>query len=170
MSPNPEYKLVQGLPGGGKTELLTWIRFLLEEVWFFVHGVHFVMTARLNSMADNLHGVTMHKYWRIRFQNSGGAFVNSTSNGDAWTDLLTRCASLKLLFIDEIETCDIQLLAQVEEKQVACSARHDMFASEGGDSQNAKRLWGGVNVVMTGDWWQLTPTGGVAVMSNPVKH
>ena len=128
------------------------------------------MTARLNSMADNLHGVTMHKYWRTAFQNSGGAFVNSMSSDDAWADLLTRCASLKWIFIDEVETCDIELLAQVEQKQIACSARQDMFAREGGDSQSAKRPWGGVNVVMTGDWWQLTPTGGVAVMSNPVKH
>ena len=109
MSPNQEYKLVHGLPGGGKTELLKLIRSLLEDVWLFVHGVHFVMTARLNSMANNLHGVTMHKYWRIAFQNSGGAFVNSVSSDDAWTDLLTRCASLKRVFIDEIETCDIQL-------------------------------------------------------------
>ena len=112
----------------------------------------------------------MHKYCRIAFQNSGGAFVNSMSSDDAWADLLTRCASLKVIFIDEIETCDIELLAQVEQKQIACSARHDMFARQGGDSQNAKRPWGGVNVVMTGDWWQLTPTGDVAVMSNPVMH
>ena len=27
-----------------------------------------------------------------------------------------------------------------------------------------------MNLVMTGDWWQLNPPGGVAVMSNPVKH
>ena len=112
----------------------------------------------------------MQKYWRVPSQNSGGSFVNTLSNDDAWTELLTRCASLKWIFIDESEACDNQLLAYCEEKQVACSARHDTFAREDTESQNQKRPWGGTNLLMTGDWWQLTPTGGAALMSYPVKH
>ena len=145
MSPHPEHKHVHGLPGGVKTELLKWIRALLEDVWVFAHGVHFVMTARLNSMADNLHGVTMHKYWRIQFQNSGGAFVNSMSTDDAWTDILTCCASLKWIFIDEVEACDIQLLAQVEEKQLAYS--RDMTCLQ--DKVGSHRIPSDHGVVLT---------------------
>ena len=36
-----------------------------------------------------------------------------------------------------------------------------------GKVSDLPRAWGGVNVMFIGDWWQLHPTGGIAVMSNP---
>ena len=94
MSPNPEYKLAHGLPGAGKCQVFKWIRSLLEEVWLLVHGVHFVMTAPLKSMADKLHGITMHKFWRVPFQNNTGSFVNTRGDDDAWAKVITRLVNL----------------------------------------------------------------------------
>ena len=33
--------------------------------------------------------------------------------------------------------------------------------------QRNPRPWGGLNVMLIGDWWQLHPTGSMAIMSNP---
>ena len=110
MSPNPECKLAHGLPGSGKSQVFKWIRSLLGEVWLLVHGVHFVMTAPLNSMADNLHGITtMHKFRRVPFQNSADYFVNARSDEESWTEVMSRLASLQWIFIAVIDTADIAL-------------------------------------------------------------
>ena len=76
------------------------------------------MTARLNSMADKIHGVTMHEFWRVVFRNSAGFFVNTRSDEDSWAEAMTRWASLQWILIDVIETADIALLAVCEREQV----------------------------------------------------
>eukprot|EP00973_Karenia_brevis_P026617 3672412-Karenia_brevis.AAC.1 len=45
-----------------------------------------------------------------------------------------------------------------------------MFKKTGGIESNTNRHFGRVNVLFSGDFWQLHPTGDIAVMSNPHKH
>ena len=71
--------------------------------------------------------------------------------------MVTKLSLLQWIFIDEIETADIGLLAQVENKQTEFSARPTIFKRVNSDEKELLRPWGGVNVMMTGDWWQLHP-------------
>ena len=157
MSATPVYRLIHGLPGAGKTEVFKWLRSYFEDVWQYRHGDEFVFVARMNSMADNIQGTTLHSYWKIAFQSHQGCYVNLKDNDDSWTSMVTKLSLLQWIFIDEIETADIGLLAQVENKQTEFSARPTIFKRVNSDEKELLRPWGGVNVMMTGDWWQLHP-------------
>ena len=63
----PLLRLIHGLPGSGKTELLLWIQTYFEDVWGWTLGNEFVFLAPLNSMASNCGGVTVHSWGKIQF-------------------------------------------------------------------------------------------------------
>ena len=83
---------------------------------------------------------------------------------------MTRLASLQWIVFVEIETAGIALLASIECRQLEWGARLDVSSRVDGNPEKEKRPLNGTNVLMTGDWWQFTSTGGVAVMSNPVPN
>ena len=56
MSTMPLYRLIHGLPGSGKSQVLLWVRDYFETVWHWTHGEQFVFVASMNSMADNIGG------------------------------------------------------------------------------------------------------------------
>lgn len=64
----PICRLVHGLPGSGKSQLLKWIRNYFEVVWERENGVHFVFLAPLNSMATGVSGQTLHSWGGIAFK------------------------------------------------------------------------------------------------------
>ena len=41
----PFFKLVHGLPGSGKSEVLKWLTLYFEKVWHWNQGVHFAKVA-----------------------------------------------------------------------------------------------------------------------------
>ena len=45
LSPEPLYRLIHGLPGAGKSQVLLWIRSYFEVVWQWQHGDQFVFLA-----------------------------------------------------------------------------------------------------------------------------
>ena len=143
---------------------------ILETVWDYTHGTHFVYTACLNSMADNLCGMTLHKCWWVPFQNSSGAYVSTKGDEESWTDVLTRLELLHWSFRDGIETAANTLVAFVEDRQLEYGGRHDQFQRINGDSCEVKRPWASVNVLMTGDFLECSPTRGVVFISDPLPH
>ena len=72
MSTTPLYRLIHGLPGAGKSQVLLWLRDYFERVWGWVHGDQFVFLGAMNSMADNIGGFTMHSYFAISFMDNRG--------------------------------------------------------------------------------------------------
>ena len=58
-------------PGYGKSKLLHWLRSYFEEVWLMEHGVHFVILAPMNTMANNVGGETMHAWGEVPFVADG---------------------------------------------------------------------------------------------------
>ena len=58
--PEPLLRLIHGLPGSGKTQVLRWLQSYFEEVWSWTLGLEFVFTAPLNSMASSIQGSTIH--------------------------------------------------------------------------------------------------------------
>ena len=73
----PLFRLIHGLPGSGKSQLLKWIRNYFEAVWSWEHGVHFIFLAPLNSMATDISGQTLHSWGGINFKKSSGLSVGS---------------------------------------------------------------------------------------------
>jgi len=170
MSPVPLYRLIHGLPGAGKTQVLIWLRDYFEKVWKWVHGDQFVFVACMNSMADNIGGYTLHSFFSMPFKDRRGMTINSSAADENWSSLLTKMSLLEFIFVDEVEAAGAELLGRMEEEARRCTRRASMYrfpiVNETGLG-NLPRPFGGVNIFLIGDWWQLHPTGGIAIMSNP---
>jgi len=169
----PLYRLVHGLPGAGKSQILKWLRSYFEEVWQWQHGNEFVFVAGQNTMADNIEGCTLHSYFALPFRDKRNVLINSSYARD-WSSKLSKMNVLRFIFVDEIEAAGADLIGKVEE-EVRLHTRRDKFRfPEPSEYEEDVRLhmprgWGGVNVVFIGDWWQLHPTGGIAFMANPLR-
>ena len=80
---DPFLRLVHGLPGSGKSKLLTWMRSYFEDVWQWTDGREFAFLAPLNSMACNIGGATVHGWGRVSFQDKRGFRIRPCESQDA---------------------------------------------------------------------------------------
>ena len=165
----PLLRLVHGLPGSGKTQLMKWLRSYFETVWQWALGDEFAFVAPLNSMAANIDGSTIHSWGEIAFKDRRGQFVaGNKSAGRDVSSMNVKCSILRFLLIDEIEASGAELLAELEDhvsKNIGGRTVHKKVMKSG---EVKRRLpFGGINVIFFGDFWQLNPTGQIAVMQNP---
>jgi hypothetical protein len=77
-----------------------------------------------------------------------------------------KCNCLRFLFIDEVEASGLNLISQVEEATRKNAGRLFKKSLKQNGEEDV-RVFGGLNVFFLGDFWQLPPTGQIAVMSNP---
>ena len=157
----PMLDLVHGLPGTGKSQMIVWIRELFEEVLGWEHGVHFVCLAFQNAMAAHIEGETIHHWSGIPAREADG--TASTTNAHK---LSMKCQCLRFILIDEISMVSAELLGALE-KVVARAVR-----KRGGYKlrvDGSMRLFGGINLIFFGDWWQLRPVGATAIFNNPLQ-
>ena len=63
-APPPLFRMIHGLPGSGKSQILKWLRSYFTEVWLWEEGIHFQFLAPLNSMADGIGAG--HQAWKLR--------------------------------------------------------------------------------------------------------
>jgi hypothetical protein len=169
----PLFRLVHGLPGSGKSQLLKWITQYFEYVWKWENGVHFVLLAPLNSMATHIKGRTLHSWGGISFKKSSGLEVGSgvvRKGRDNISDMHVKCARLRFLFIDECECVGAKTFTDLEESifnGVSTGNTYKLHTSERIKKYKTHRKFSGVNTFFFGDFYQLPPVGGTAVMSNP---
>lgn len=155
----PLFDLAHGQPGCGKSRLIAWIREVFEDVLMWKHGVHFVCLAFQNTMAAQIAGETIH-HW-------SGIPVAEVHGGVAARDphkLSTKCQLLRWIIIDEISMVSAQLFGQLEmavNKVVRRNSSHRL------DEDGHPRPFGGINVVLLGDMWQLKPVTGLALFASP---
>ena len=71
----PLFRMVHGLPGAGKSEILKWLQTYFEDVWLWTKGIHFEYLAPLNMMAHAIGGQTIHSFGNVRFQTAQGTAV-----------------------------------------------------------------------------------------------
>ena len=163
---NPFLRLVHGLPGSGKSKLLSWLRSYYEEVWQWSEGREFVFLAPLNSMACNVGGSTVHGWGRIAFQDKRGIRIlpRDTTDDSEVSALTMKCGALRWLWIDEIEATGADIIGQLEHNVRFHVSSKNKFKY---DTAGMIRVFGGVNTMFMGDFWQLRPTGQIALMSNP---
>ncbi len=73
----PLLRLIHGLPGSGKSQLLLWHKEYFEEVWQWELNNQFAIVAPQNAMSDNVGGGTMHSFGGIAFKDRRGVLVNT---------------------------------------------------------------------------------------------
>ena len=117
-------------------------------------------------MADNINGFTIHSFFALPWKTNDGQVVN-TSDKDDWTTFVTKMSLLKFVVIDEVEAAGLGRFNQIHSKVVQTSSRPAEFRKINADEKELTRMFGGVNLIMSGDLWQLNPTGDTAIMSNP---
>ena len=155
----PLFDMIHGVPGSGKSQMIAWIREAFEQVLGWTHGIQFVCVAYQNAMAAHIDGYTVHHWTGIPVGEAEG--TASTRDNHAFA---TRCQSLRFLLVDEISMISAQLFGQLELIMAKVIRRRSPYRTR---SDGTSRPFGGVNVLLFGDWWQLKPVTGTALFSDP---
>ena len=155
----PLFDLIHGVPGAGKSKLIGWLRRFFEEVFGWKHGVQFVCLAFQNIMAALISGFTVHHWACIAIGEAEGTSTTKDANR-----LSTRCQCLRFIIIDEISMISAQLLAQLEVLVARVVRRRAIYRCR---ADGTSRPFGGINMLLFGDLWQLKPVTGTELFSNP---
>ena len=154
---------MHGGPGVGKSHVLKGLKELFEFVGY-QNNVHYVMTALQAVMAEQLEGDTLHHATGLvpkQFKKIPKFETGATKRQQEVSKLLEHC---RWFIIDEISMVSAQLLADVEQK--LRRMMKDIEATKK-DARHMDRVFGGLNVLISGDFWQLDPPSGTALASVP---
>ncbi len=110
----PLLELLHGLPGSGKSLVIRWLRSYFEYVWKFVHGVHFIILAPMNSMATNVEGRTVHSWGEVAFIKGGQLLSSGNTDPRDLDSMATKCQKMRFILIDEVENLGASCLADLE--------------------------------------------------------
>ena len=136
-------------PGTGKSYCLRRLGSLFEEVMNFQKGVHFLITALMATMAAEINGDTIHHALGI-------AIHQATSDIDCNLDNLSKLLCLlEWMVVDEISNIDARFLATSIDTRLRAAIRASGTRKTSGALND--RPFGGVNMILAGDFWQLPP-------------
>ena len=146
---------MHGGPGTGKSHVLRIIREeLFEGLMKWTIGVHFQITALQAVMAQLLGGDTIHHACGIPAIKRG---EEKGEDVKLQYETAKRVLQWRWLFIDEISMVSARLLAEVDVK--LRGVIRDVGTTKCGDD-GLPRPFGGLNIVLSGDFWQLAPPDG----------
>ena len=154
-----------GGPGTGKSHVLKLVKQeLFEGILKWNMGVQFQVVALQAVMAQLLGGDTIH--------HACGIPVMQRDAGDAadlqrHMDIAKRVLQWRWLIVDEISMVSAKLLAQMDVK-LRGVIRQIGTAKEGADKRD--RSFGGLNVLLCGDFWQLDPPDGGFLANIPREY
>ena len=146
---------LHGGPGTGKSYTLNLIRKeLFEEVLEWKQGSEFQIVTLQAVMANDLDGDTIHHSFGLNWQGGGDERIS----GHKLLELSAKAIEWRWLIIDEISMVSAELLARLE---LRCRELvRDLSQSKYAKDSASVRPFGGLNVVMAGDLWQLPPPRG----------
>ena len=156
----PWFDILHGLPGTGKSRVIFWIRELMEKGLKWTHGVQFVCLAFQNSMAALINGQTIH-HW------SGIPTCTTAEGGQGFGDSharSTKCQALRVLLIDELSMVSAELFGALEYVVKKAIRTRNTYKKR---PDGSKRPFGGLNVLLCVDLWQIPPVGGTSFCSDP---
>ena len=163
---------VLGLPGSGKSEVIRWLGDDLVGLFTvcmgWEHEVHFIKTAPMNAMASNIGGRTIHKFCNLGIDLITGRHSGGKKDPELSENLLhTKIQHMRWLIIDEVENVSVELLDAVH-RQVKDSSR-DKGNPWAVDARTPKHfaMFGGLNVILLGDLWQIPPVRSLSIAANP---
>ena len=154
-----------GLPGAGKSTCIKLMRRFFEECMKWEDGLQFQFLATQNTMAALIGGATIHSWGDIPVNATDAANKVETKGTDGDVDaLFVNAQGIRFLVIDEVSTASPMLLGLLDAylRRVCC--RHPYARLNG-----RRRPFGGINIILAGDFWQLTPVRAHALFSNPFK-
>ena len=98
----------------------------------------------------------MHSWSEVVWEDKRGRKVKPRGGTeDNISTMGAKCNCLCFLSMDEIECCGLDLIGDVEEATRENAGRFFRFARD----DVIARVFGGLNVFLLGDFWQLPPTG-----------
>lgn len=131
-----------GAAGSGKTYVLN--RYI---AWLREHGIDPAVTASTGIAATHLGGMTIHSWSGIGVRESLTAYdIDALTQNER---LVKRFRNTSVLILDEVSMLSAQVLAMVDASLRAGRGRPEPF--------------GGIQVVLCGDFFQLPPVGRGAV-------
>ena len=147
-----------GVPGAGKTYCLWLLKDFFESCLKWTHGVQFQFLATQNTMAELICGSTVHSWGCIPVNKAAATAKAHAMSKDAdWDQLFENAQSLRWLVIDECSTLSPGLLSTLESFLRQKAALRHPYAHRDGARRRDPRPFGGINILLTGDLWQLPP-------------
>ena len=142
-------------PGTGKSYVLNRIRKeLFEEILSWKQGDEFQIVTLQAVMAHDLDGDTIHHAFGLNWQGVGDERIS----GHKLLELSAKALRWRWLIIDEISMVSAELLARLE---LRCRELvRDLAQSKYAQEAACARPFGGLNVLVAGDMWQLPPPRG----------
>ena len=148
---------MHGGPGTGKTHVIKFIKNeLFEKTLGWKIESEFQIVTRQAVTASLVGGDTIHHAFHIPL------YARSAIN-------VRDCHTLQMrwLIIDDINTVDANLLAEVDMK-LRCTRKHtDRYAC---NAHGVIRPFGGINVLCSGDLWQFAPPAGMFLGTIPFEY
>ena len=146
---------LHGGPGTGKSYVLNRIRKeLFEKVLGWKQGEEFQVVTLQAVMAKDLDGDTIHHAFGLNWQGLGDERIS----GHKLLELCQKALRWRWLIIDEISMVSAELLARLE---LRCRELvRDLAQGKYAKDQANARPFGGLNVILAGDMWQLPPPRG----------
>ena len=154
-----------GIPGAGKSSCLKLLRSYFEEVLGWVDGDEFQFLASQNTMAALIGGQTIH-HWStipVNAEKAGQKTKGKASEGDV-DALFLKVQGMRWLVVDEASTASLRILDLLDSYLRRACSRHP-YAKAG----KKPRPFGGINLIFSGDLWQLPPVKGKSIFSNPFR-
>ena len=128
------------------------------------HGVQFQCLATQNTMAALIGRTTAHHWAHMPVILEDARDKAHSKNTDGDVDALFEdCLGMRWLLLDEVSTFSVTLLGLLDWYLRRACARHPHTK----DSDNKRRAFGGLNIIFSGDFWQLPPVRALSLFSNP---
>ena len=164
-SDEPVRDFLLGIPGSGKSTCIKLMRRFFEECLKWEDGVQFQFLASQNTMAALIGGKTVHSWGTIPVNATDAANKLQTKGVDGDVEeLYLNALGMRWIIIDETSTLSPSLLGMLDTYLRRACCRHP-YARAG----KRRRPFGGINLVLGGDLWQLPPVRSNAIFSNPFK-
>lgn len=151
-------------PGTGKTKCIKMLCQYFVEVLSWTPGEEFQTLASQNGMAGRINGATIHSWGEVPIDEDNIAMQERRkSRKTGGSTMHNKAAGLRFLIIDEISTAALKLLGTLE-KHTAQARQSLQFAM---DHLGELLHWGGVNLIVVGDWLQLPAVCAKSIFRNP---
>ena len=152
---------LHGGPGTGKSYTINLLRHgLFEEVLGWKQGVQYQVVTFQAVMADALEGDTIHHAFGLNWTGN-----DSSKSLKHLLELSLATLQWRWLIIDEFSMVSAELLAQLERR---CREMiRDLSVAKYGRFSGEMRPFGGLNVILAGDLFQLPPPRGTFVADVP---
>ena len=155
---------VHGGPGTGKSYVLNRLRKeLFEDILGWKQGDEFQVVTLQAVMANDLKGDTIHHAFGLNWQGLGDERIS----GHKLLELSAKALRWRWLIIDEISMVSAELLARLE---LRCRELvRDLAQGKYAKDAAYARPFGGLNVILAGDMWQLPPPRGTFLGDVPCE-